>query len=254
MAKRGSSASAGKPNLRPPTQSRSRESTEALLEIGRRMIEERGIDECNMSDVAAAAGSSIGSLYFRFGNKEKFVREVMQRQVDASSEQLARALVEIEAKAATPADVIEAATGFVVRQYIENRGLLRAQLRRSLESPGEWQPIQGAGQDIVGSVIRLVDRFPEVQTDPDWQRRVRIAMQIVFGTLNNILVDRPGPLDLSDSSTAQELSLAAIRYLRWDGKPETTQVGSLNRAAANRSENPTARKPSVARRTSNSPK
>ena len=71
-----------RPALRQPTQSRSRESTEALLEIGRRLIEQRGVDDCNMTEVAAVAGSSVGALYFRFGNKERFVSEVMQRQVD----------------------------------------------------------------------------------------------------------------------------------------------------------------------------
>ena len=51
------------------TQSRSRESTEALLEIGEHLIEQRGVDDCSMNEVAAAAGSSVGALYFRFGNR-----------------------------------------------------------------------------------------------------------------------------------------------------------------------------------------
>ena len=81
-------ARADRPTLRQPTQSRSRESTEALLEIGRQLIEQRGVDDCSMNEVAAAAGSSVGALYFRFGNKERFVSEVMRRQVDAIREQI----------------------------------------------------------------------------------------------------------------------------------------------------------------------
>ena len=42
MKKRESTARTGKATLRQPTQSRSRESTEALLEIGGHLIEQRG--------------------------------------------------------------------------------------------------------------------------------------------------------------------------------------------------------------------
>ena len=203
--------------MRPPTQSRSRESTENLLEIGRRLIEERGIDECNMNDVAAAAGSSIGALYFRFGNKDKFIREVMQRQVAASSEQLARAAAEIQTTAVSPADVIAGVIRFALLQYRENRGLLRASLSRSLGTPGEWEPIQTLGENVVNTAIRLLSPFPELHQDATWQRHVRIAMQMIFGTLNNILLGRPGPLQLSDPGmTGNELTEAATRYLRWE--------------------------------------
>jgi hypothetical protein len=42
---------------------------------------------------------------------------------------------------------------------------------------------------------------------------VRVAMQMVFGTLSNILINRPGPLEIGDDATAEELGKAAIRYL-----------------------------------------
>ena len=96
MARRNSDAQADRPNLRAPTQSRSRESTEALLAIGKRLIAEHGVDGCNMPDVAAAAGSSVGALYFRFGNKEKFVSEIMKRHVEQSHIDLAKVLARIE--------------------------------------------------------------------------------------------------------------------------------------------------------------
>ena len=46
------------------------------------------------------------------------------------------------------------------------------------------------------------------------------CMQMVLGTLNNIVINRPGPLDLSDDATSKELSQAAIRYLGWKNKPK----------------------------------
>jgi AcrR family transcriptional regulator len=201
--------------LRHPTQSRSRESTEALLEIGRRLIEQRGVDDCSMNEVAAAAGSSVGALYFRFGNKEQFVSEVMRRQVDATRQQLSNHLAEIGATASSPSQVIEAAVKWIVREFTENQGLLRAQIRRALDRPEEWQPFQNIGRELVEGTIRILDRFPDVQRDQEWQKHVRVAMQMILGTLNNAIINRPGPLGLSDKATTYELSRAATRYLGW---------------------------------------
>jgi AcrR family transcriptional regulator len=205
--------------LREPTQSRSRESTETLLEIGRRLIEQRGVDDCSMNEVAAAAGSSVGALYFRFGNKERFVSEVMRRQVDDTAKQIPIFLAEIEAKATSPSEVIEAAINWFVLEFGKNRGLLRAQIRRALDNPQEWQPFQQIGRDLVDGAIAIIEHLPELKQDDGWQRGVRVAMQMVLGTLNNIVINRPGPLDLSDDATSRELSRAAIRYLGWNETP-----------------------------------
>lgn len=217
MAKQETSARRGNVPLalRLPTQSRSRESTEALLEIGRHLIEQRGIDDCSMNEVATAAGSSVGALYFRFGNKERFVSEVMRRQVDATRQQLSNHLAEIESTGSSPSQVIEAVVKWIVGQFTENQGLLRAQIRRALDHPEEWQPFQNMGRELVEGTIRILDRFPDVQQDQEWQKHVRIAMQMILGTLNNAIINRPGPLELSDKATTYELSRAAIRYLGW---------------------------------------
>ena len=205
-----------KPTLRQPLQSRSRESTAALLEIGRRLIEQRGVDDCSMNEIATAAGSSVGALYFRFGNKERFVREVMQRQIEATRAEVSIFLAKTEVTATTPSAVIETVIKWLVLEYGKNQGLLRAQIRRALDDPKEWQPFQKIGRELVDGAVQILGRFPAVTQDKEWQRRVRIAMQTVIGTLNNIVINRPGPIELSDRTASHELGQIAIRYLRWD--------------------------------------
>jgi AcrR family transcriptional regulator len=221
MAKRAEQASKDKTELRAPAQTRSRASMEALLDIGRRLIEDRGIDDCRMSDVAEAAGSSIGSLYFRFGNRERFISEVMHRQIQSARQDFERLIADLNTSAKAPDEVIAAVTRWVVGVFGKNKGLLRAQLRRALESPQEWRPFQDFARFLVDEMISVLERFTKLRADPDWQLHVRIAMQIVFGTLNNILINRPGPLELDDRITAEELSKAAVRYLRLDSKQDT---------------------------------
>ena len=111
--------------------------------------------------------------------------------------------------------MIEAAVEWFVLEFGKNRGLLRAQIRRSLDNPKEWQPFQQIGRDLVDGAIAIIEHLPERELGDGWQRHVRIAMQMVLGTLSNIVINRPGPLDLSDDATGRELSRAAIRYLGW---------------------------------------
>jgi len=214
MAKRGARTARGENPLRAPAQTRSRASMEALLEIGRQLIEQRGIDDCSMSDVAEAAGSSIGSLYFRFGNRERFIEEVMRRHIAAGRSGFEAFVAELNASIRTPDEIIAAVTRWIVQVFAHSQGLLRAQLRQALETPQVWRPYQDFARLIVDELIKLLARSPELDAHADWQLHVRIAMQMVFGTLNNILINRPGPLELDDPATAEELSRAAVRYLR----------------------------------------
>lgn len=202
--------------VRAPSQVRSRASMEALLEIGRRLIQERGIDNCSMNDVAEAAGSSIGALYFRFGNREGFVSAVMERQIDQAARDFERVASALRASADAPAEIVSGVVGWLVRNFAENQGLLRAQLRRSLEAPQVWRPFQDLARIIISEAIGLLSRFPQIEDDPDWELHVRVVMQMTIGTLNNILINNPGPLELSDPRTSEELGVAAIRYLRLD--------------------------------------
>ena len=59
---------------RRPKQARSRATEDALLDAGLACIEAVGIEATSMALVAERAGASIGALYFRFGDKERFVR------------------------------------------------------------------------------------------------------------------------------------------------------------------------------------
>lgn len=107
---------------------------------------------------------------------------------------------------------------WLVLEFGKNRGLLRAQIRRALDNPQEWQPFQQIARDIVDGAISIIKRMPDVQQDDGWQKNMRIAMQMVLGTLNNIVINRPGPLELSDDATSNELSRAATRYLGWKSR------------------------------------
>jgi AcrR family transcriptional regulator len=72
-------AAAGMPPRRQPSQKRSRERVEKLLAVAAELICRSGSDALRMGDVAAKAGVSIGSLYQYFPDKAALIRTLAER-------------------------------------------------------------------------------------------------------------------------------------------------------------------------------
>lgn len=63
-----------------PTQARSVDTVEAILEAAARILEDKGFEGYNTNEVASQAGVSIGSLYQYFPNKDAITRSLIQRE------------------------------------------------------------------------------------------------------------------------------------------------------------------------------
>jgi AcrR family transcriptional regulator len=96
-----------------PTQKRSRERVEQILTCATQLIAARGSDTMRMSEVAAMAGISIGSLYQYFPDKAAIVRTLAERYHDASRACIAEALAE----ARSPDDLNIAFAGLIDEYY-----------------------------------------------------------------------------------------------------------------------------------------
>ena len=66
-----------------PRQSRGKARVEALLKAAERVFAEKGFEAATMTQIAAEAGASIGSLYQYFPTKDDLASELHGRQLDA---------------------------------------------------------------------------------------------------------------------------------------------------------------------------
>lgn len=73
---------------KPPQRQRGRERVAALLKAGADVFAERGYEAATMTEVAARAGASIGSLYQFFPTKELLAAGVLQAYLDGVYRQL----------------------------------------------------------------------------------------------------------------------------------------------------------------------
>ena len=97
---------------RQPSQQRSRERHDRILAAAKSLIAEKGSDRVRMSEVAALAQMSIGSLYQYFPDKGAIVRTLAERYSAES-----RACIEQALAAVRDLDGLQAAYEGLVDQY-----------------------------------------------------------------------------------------------------------------------------------------
>jgi len=99
---------------RVPTQRRSRERVERMLEVATRCIAEKGLDAVRMSEIATLSGVSIGSLYQYFPDKASIVMTLAERY-----NREGRACVEAELNAVNSGEELLQAMLRIVDGYYE---------------------------------------------------------------------------------------------------------------------------------------
>jgi len=81
---------------RKPSQTRSREKVELILDCATALIAQQGSDAMRMSEVALNAGISIGALYQYFPDKTAIVRVLAQRYNQEARECIEQCLTQVQ--------------------------------------------------------------------------------------------------------------------------------------------------------------
>ena len=189
---------------------------DALLNTGRRLLNERDFEALSVADLAAANALSVGSFYGRFRDKEAYYTLlqdlVIGEWIDHAKVELAKARPErLSAR-----QLVAWATRHVVRQLREDRGFVHAALKHASTRPESWIPIRRAGgafsTEIALHLVPLLTHLPAAAR----AKRVHFATQVLYGTLVNAVLHDPGPLALADPALEAELTRLLCAYLGLD--------------------------------------
>jgi len=189
--------------VRPVKQSRGRRTLDKLLAAGLRLVAAREFDSMLVADIARAADCSVGAFYLRFRDKDAFFRALIAHYV-AESRDTAVALFE-QHKDDRLINALVVATG---ERFRRMGGLLRSAIRKRMEDPTIWDPIRENGHFIATGFIEWLAARQGRALSDDEEMRARFAFQVLYGTLNNALVNAPGPLDIEDADFLVQLERA----------------------------------------------
>ncbi|MBI3373219.1 MAG: TetR/AcrR family transcriptional regulator [Betaproteobacteria bacterium] len=186
---------------------------DALLGTGRRLLNEGDFESMSIAELASANGLSVGSFYGRFRDKEAYFA-VLQELVIAEWREAARSEFDPERVSALAAGrIVAQVTAHVTALFRNDRGFIRATLKHASTHPKSWTPLKRVGMAFASDVVTLL--APRLGRLPRLARaaRVRFAMQVLYGTLVNAVLNDPGPLVLADRRLEAELARMLSGYL-----------------------------------------
>jgi AcrR family transcriptional regulator len=192
-------------------QRRSQITYKALIDTGFRLLGERDFDSISIAEIAKEAGYSVGAFYARFENKEEYFRAMVDRYNDER-----RLGIERFFDATKEKELIVKYIRMTVTRIWKNRFFWRASLRRSLDDSDFWEPFRQlahlAADNIIGAKAGAIGRKLTRTEEMD----IRFALQLVLGTINNAVTNRPGPLMLEHRDFQKRLVDAFYLVSRYD--------------------------------------
>lgn len=197
---------------KPPQQERSRKVEKALLRVGLRGIEKRGIAALSMTGVAAEAGTSIGSLYLRFGDKSQFIGAVLAMALDEFRDRTFT-LCDLAARRKwTERRVLKGWVGMLVDLLRSRRVLVREMISHLAAQPYSWDPIHGRRREMEDRLFSVLSTYRD--RNHAQQMRLRIGLQSLMGALIHMVVVDPGPLRIDDRSVKSTLCDLLFSFIR----------------------------------------
>jgi AcrR family transcriptional regulator len=195
-----------------PRQARSRQALGQLLEAGEALLEEDAFESASIAEIAARAGSSVGSFYRLVGDKDRLLRAVHARFLDASHALLEERLDPAHFTERSAGGVVHAFVAFLAEVYASREGLLRALIVRSSSDRAFRLGVHTLNDAVEARLAGLLAARPDEVGHPRPEEAVPFGVKVVLGALNqNVLVHSP---ELRDGQAlVRELARVLCAYL-----------------------------------------
>ncbi len=199
-----------------PKQARSEQTLYRILDAAEALIEQKGLADASIPEIARHAGSSVGGIYARFRDKNELLRAIEERFFNELSERLEE-LTRPERWVGAPIpEIARAGVAELVHVFREREALIRAFLYRAVQDPEfrkEGLRFRRKVSDRFATLLR--PRFEEID-HPDPELAIDLGVQFAFGLMHQIAIfgeARVSRRPLPDAQLVDELVRMFLRYL-----------------------------------------
>ena len=199
MKKREKSQSPESPELK-IKQKRSRKTYDALIKTAFRLLKTRQLSSISVAELTRAAGYSVGAFYARFNSKEEFLEAMLDHHHKSR-----RATHAYLFSTYTGGELIDRLLEDLVTYILINRGFWQTCLIYSVHDPDFWKPMRALGREVTADIIERLST--EINRKLTEQEKINIgfAFQVTFGTINNTIINQPGPVEMEDTLFIKQL-------------------------------------------------
>ncbi len=193
----------------PAQQERSRATRARILTAAERIFAEKGYDGARLSDIAAAAGCSVGTMYFRFKDKDALFLAIAETFAADARERLS-GIFEGKSRGG-PRGLVEEFVRATAATFRAHKGLFRAIVERGMEHPRAMKVILALREELASALESALRG--SLGRPRNLRQAVRMMTQMVYGFLLTGVLNKRAPTQIAQKRTIDELVAAMIVYL-----------------------------------------
>lgn len=191
---------------------------ERFVEAAIGLLDTRLWDEIGVSELAAAAGSSVGSFYARFGDKQALLDLLDERYADELTSWLAQHVQEVRARRLPLAERVRVFISDSVVFHRRYRGLLRTLITHTRAHQAARFTERTLRMNA--QLPSLLESFSECRAEiahPNPERAVFDAFSFTYAAMRERILfpeSMPEPFERSDNELVESLTHNFLAYLR----------------------------------------
>ena len=182
-------------------QRRGQKTYDALITTGFRLLEQKELDSISIADLTREAGYSVGAFYARFRSKDDYFDALVQHQGIIREAALNKLV-----SATPPSKLLSKVVEDFVNFHWNYRNYWRAALARSMRDPNFWIPIRRGGHNVVTMFINRIIKCRGRPLSVAEETKVRFGFQVLFGVINNTIINQPGPIFMGQVEYVENLT------------------------------------------------
>jgi AcrR family transcriptional regulator len=204
---------------------RQQQRTWSFYDAGERLLAVSDHEQMTVTQLCREAGSSIGTFYNRFRDKDRFLYFLISAKFRAATDAAERELRDSASRKTSTRDLVRKIVEHVARRMGGSRtvGVTRAALKLGSAKPLNLDPLAKYRAAVSDYAVRLLAHRLSVSNP---ELAVRAGVQVVFATLIDATMHNHGPLRAGRDATADALTDLMERCLeietrQWRGWPRT---------------------------------
>ncbi len=203
------------PGVHPARQARSIRLRDTYVKAGFEFLNSRRLSDLKVSELAESCGSSVGSFYTRFEDKEAYFRALRAATINSCNKEIHSRVSIVKLYDMEPGEALDALVDLMADLFTgPARGVLRESLLRILEPDDPWAPMRDSARDIMRNYRRAcATQFPAFAPE-EAKERLSFCFQLIVGVLQNDLVNDYHVFSTRDQSLRNGLKETVRGYMR----------------------------------------
>lgn len=183
------------PSVRQPRQNRSKASQEKIFKGAIKLLTDKGPEEFTLQELSKRTKVSVGSIYYRFENKDILLSELQKREYQKMWDQLSLAIESVALRCQCLTDILENANRTYAEHLRDNAPLIRAFMKialtdKSISTTGTkiYHQSQALYENLILTHANEIQREQQEKAVHSCFRilHVSIARYLGFGSLEPI--------------------------------------------------------------------